>query len=147
MPSSPKLRNGVGQIGAIKILGQVYTEQSGNPQGDIRVGREVEIDLQCIQVSCNNERKPCIGLDIVIDGIDKYRQSVGNHQFLKKPLFNLPETMAHILVVKKVRTVKLGEKVAASFDWTLDQFWEKAEEKGKGSNMSFWFKYFKININ
>ncbi|GBF26093.1 hypothetical protein MnTg02_01129 [bacterium MnTg02] len=48
MPASPELGDGTGSIRIVEILREAETEDPAEPDGHVRIGREIEIELQRI---------------------------------------------------------------------------------------------------
>ena len=62
MPASPKLGNATGEIREIKVAHQVETKQPGTADSNVRVAREVAIDLKSEEDGTNQKYKACLAM-------------------------------------------------------------------------------------
>ena len=86
MPALPEILQPHGAVGLVEVPGEAISEQGGDADGDIGVGREVAIDLRRVAIICQ-QQVPCA----VLHGVEKHivrqvgREVIRQHDFLEKP--------------------------------------------------------------
>ena len=90
MPSCPKFLDASCLIRAVKVLHEADTHYTRTADSDIGITRKVTIDLYGEKNGCDDDAETRRTFGTVINGIDKFRNQIGNDDLFE-------ETDCHLL--------------------------------------------------
>src|SRR6266576_1205247 len=99
MPPSPELGRRGSEVRRVKVADEIDSDQLGGSAGDIRVSREIAIDLAGKGIG---EQKPGAGKHVAVrqlsvNGFDDVTEVVGQRNFLEQPLSDEKEPLARVV--------------------------------------------------
>src|SRR6266571_973116 len=84
MPAGPKLRNRLRKVRRFEIFHQLDAVNSGDSASNIRIAREVAVDLDCEKVGGQEQAGARVLPAVVIDRVGVDRQAVRDDNLLEQ---------------------------------------------------------------
>jgi len=126
MPALPEIARVGCQVGEAEVYTDIETEHPGGPPGDVRIAREVAVDLQREGVCSQKHRRPA-GVVRPVDAIDQHGHIVGDHQLLEEPHERQLRPAVESLWSRVPRFEDLRHEVRAPLDRSGHQLGEEAD--------------------
>ena len=132
MPASPELLRVAGFVGRIEVLRQREAQQQGDTDGDIRIAREIGIDLQRI----GKERKEVLEAGeeqrVVEDTVDEVdRQVIAEDDLLDKTIQDPEHRQAKQTAREAEGAVELRNELVGTHNRSRHQAREETDIKTK----------------
>ena len=128
MPSGPEILECDRYVRAAEVGRQAEAEQMGRSHCNLRIGREIQIQLETEENCCHQYRKSFYG--IRVNRIHINSQTVCNHHLLEQAHCNEQQTFAHLFIdiLFTVIIQELRQEILGTFNRTGNQLREKCNE-------------------
>ena len=148
VPTTPEFRGALCLVRAVEVLRQAESHEEGDTDGDVRIAREVGIDLQRIGEKRNQvfyareeERR-------IENAIDKVcREVVAQDNLLGKSVQNPEHGHAECSAGKEIRLVKLRHKLVCTHDRACDKLREERKVKAEIQNVIDSLDFTAVNVD
>ena len=147
MPSSPEIRGVGGEIGKVKIDSDVESQKLGDASRDIRVSREVAIDLYRVGIDADQSFCSSPGPVGGEECVDHRGDIVGNIDLLKKAPRNQPDPFPILVRGNHTRLADLRQQARGSLDGSRQQEREETDEESKIEEIVLGFQVAFIELN
>jgi len=147
MPSRPEFLNASCAVRTVKVLHKADTHHSRAADGNIRITREVAIDLNGEQNGSDDDTEPRCRFGTVIDCIDKFRKQIGNDDLFEKADCHFLQTDERVVGFQFMRFLELREQIVGTFDRTRNELRKEGNEKRIPTEMAFRFDIAAVNVN
>src|SRR5579859_947050 len=147
VPTSPEFGDRRRMVWLIEILHQLEAEHARRAYCDIRVTREVAIDLigekDCCERQLQTIEVPRTGIHVIY----VQSQSVGNHELFEKAPRHPLQPCGHPCVVEVVAFIELVKQVLRSLDRTRYELRKEHHVCGVSHQVGFGFLFTAINFD
>src|ERR1044071_7886749 len=116
MPAPPKFRDRARKIWMVEVLHQLHTHHLCGTQRDVRIAREVTVDLNGKSQGCKNESRAGLLSRIVVNGIYKQDHPIGDNDLLEQPPGHPFESIGHALIFEALLCVELVQDILRALD-------------------------------
>ena len=147
MPSGPEFLYRSRKIRTVKIFHEINAKQISGSNCDIRVSREITINLYRKHQRCGKKRTAGILWQGIIYRVNIYGQCICNHHLLKKAPDHQTHTGRCLFVVKSMLCKDLRKQVAAPFNRSCHQLREKCNKCSIFSEIFLCCHITPVNIN
>ena len=94
MPAPPELGDRAGRVGIVEVLEEIDAEELGQPDGHVRISREIEVDLQRVAGDPQpGQAEVQLAAGQGKDGIGRDRDGVGHEHLLGQPDDEPPDSL------------------------------------------------------
>ena len=148
VPSAPEIGYRARQVGQIEVFAQVNAKQACGSDGDVAVGRKVDVDLQaeghCRQ---NDLRPPQFGGVFSVEiGRDHQGQPICNDQLLEETPKDADQCLDETFVFKFMWSGNLRQQVRGALNGAGNQLGEKSQVERELAGVLFRFNDAVIDI-
>ena len=143
MPPAPEILHRIRQIRALEIGQQIEAQDLSRSSGNVRISREIAVDLKRIQYRSQNNLHSAEGAELTVDRIHRNRDPVRDQKLLAESPENqeaaVPDTLdiTHILPRK---LPNLSQQITAPLDRSLHQLGEESLKQGKPQQIFLCFR-------
>src|SRR4051812_15716499 len=137
MPPLPEIRNGASQVRQIKILHQIETQHPGRANRDVRVAREVAINLESKTVGGQRESSAGMFSRMRVNLVDVLGKTVRDNDLFKKPPQHQLQAGTETRNIEVVLALELGQQFVRALDWASHQERKERDEQGKLDEVAF----------
>ena len=135
MPSTPELRDVAAEIRHVEVAHQLDAEQLGRTDGDVRVAREVAVNLES-EEDGGKEQSASALLGVSRKHLVNIHSAIiGHHNLLEQAPKNLPHTVDGGVVVEFPFLQKLRQEVRRPLDGPGHELWEERDEGEEGDDV------------
>ena len=128
VPAAPEVLERHGQIWFVEVAVQVEPEQFRGADRNLRIGGEVEIELEGEKDHGHEARKACCRSRIAVDTVHIYSEPVRYDHLLEKAGGNREEPFLGAVVIEGMKFVELGQEVFGPLDGARHQLREEGDE-------------------
>ena len=148
MPTTPEFRRALCLVGAVEVLRQAESHEEGDADSDVRIAREVGIDLQRVGEKRNQvfyareeERR-------IKNAVNKVcREVVAQNDLLGKTVQNPEHGHAECAAGEEIRLVKLRYELVGTHDRASHELWEERKVKTKVQDVAHGLDLATINVD
>ena len=128
MPAAPEVLESHRQIRPVEVTVQVEAEQLRSAHRNLRVGREVEVELEGEEQHGHQAREPCSSGRVAVDSVHVDRKPVGYDHLLEEAGRNGENALPGTVVIEGLQLMELGQEILRPLDWTRNQLREEGYE-------------------
>src|SRR5690554_4113992 len=147
VPAPPKFRHVAREVGEGKVLHQGKAKQACRTNGNVRVAREVPVDVKGKKHRTQKQHTARVVGRSVEKHIGKLGCVVGNHHLFKQAPKNLSQAIYRLAVLESAPGIKLWQQIAGSLNGACHQLRKKAHEGSKGNKVTRRFQLPLVHIN
>ena len=138
VPSLPEVGTVLGFVGRVEVARQVEAHEQRQADGNIRVAREVGIDLKGIEEEGCQVLKPCEKQGIGKDAVDEVKGEVVAQDYLLRqaPQYHEDGEAEHP-AAQEVASVELRYEVARLDDRSGYELWEEADVEAEVEDVPY----------
>ena len=131
VPAAPELGDVAAEVRHIEVALQRDAEQLGRADCDVRIAREVAVDLERERHAAQQEHHAALVLVSVKDEVGKRGAIVGHDELLEQAPQHLPHSVGRLLIPERARALKLRQEVRGPLDGAGHQLREETDVGGK----------------
>ena len=130
MPTTPEIRQVCRDVRRVEVRGKTHAEQERRTDRDVRVAREVAIDLHRVRVDAHEHFEAREVLGTIEDAVDQMnRELVRKNHFLHEPERDQKQTFASGLACQRRHRFELRKQITRTNDGTRNQMREERDEE------------------
>jgi len=134
VPPAPELGDVPREIGISEIATELESKKTCATDGDIRIAREIAVDLESEEEGTEEQCYTGGLLHIAFeDAIHDGSAAIGHHDLLEETPEHLAETILGLLHIERSRCQELGQQARRTFYGARHQLWEEAHKSKEGN--------------
>src|SRR5215204_946149 len=107
MPTRPEISYRRREVGPVEVLHQPESHDARGTSGNVRVAREITVNLKGEKVRSDDERNAGVFEGLVIDQINRNCESVSDDYLLKESPGHQLKSIGNPPIIEVMRLVKL----------------------------------------
>ena len=148
MPTTPEFRGALCLVRAVEVLRQAESHEEGNADSDVRISREVGIDLQRVGEKRNQVFDASEQERRIENAIDKVCcEVVAQDNLLCKSVQNPEYGHAECATGEEIRLVKLRHELVGTHDRARHELREKRKVKTEVQNVAHGLDFAAVNVD
>ena len=148
MPTTPEFRGALGFVRAVEVLRQAESHEEGYANGDVRIAREIGVNLERICEKCDEVFKAGEQKRRIENAIDKVcREVVAQDNLLGKSVQTPEHGHAESAAGEEIRLVKLRYEFVRTYNRACHELREKREVKAEIQNVIDSLDFTAVNVD
>ena len=131
----------------VEVLHQPEAQHLGRTDCDVRVAREVRVDLHGEADRREQQGRPGRVVDIAVHRVHVCRHAVGDDDLEEQAPRDELEAGRHPAVVKPMVRLELGQEVLRPFNRSCDQLWKEDDEQRVGDEVPLCLEVATVHVN
>ena len=148
MPTAPEFGRALCLVRAVEILRQAETHEKGNANSNVRVTREVGVNLERISEKRNEVFKACEQERGIENAVHKVcRKVVAQDNLLGETVQNPEHGHAKSAAGEEIRLVELRNELVGTNDWACHELREERKVKAEVQNVIDSLDFAAVNVD
>ena len=132
VPAFPEVRRVRSLVGRVEVLRQVEAHQHSHANGNVRIAREIGIDLQRVAEQGTEVLEAAEEQRVLKDAVDEvHSQVVREYQLLHQTVHNPEDRHAKLPTTQEVRFIELRDELGCPHNGPCHQLREEADVEAK----------------
>lgn len=147
VPAAPEFGDVAREIGVVEIAHEAEPEQPRDADGDVRVAREIAVDLEREGHGADDEGSSRKVFVVVEDAVGEDGAVVRHDDLLEESPQRLPQSVYGLRRVERPRPQELRQQVRGPFDGAGHQLREEGDEGEESDDVACRGELFAVNVD